>query len=435
VARALRDGGRLAAAALTAGKLWVEVGTVDQATVALLKEADALVDADQFATRAWLSAWLAMELCHGGPPERSVERSAKAVGLARRSGDGAALAYALLAKRFSLVRPEQVRERLACIDESIMLAIEAAEPELALRGRVLRLVDLLQLGKAGAAAAETARFTAAATELRQPFMLNCSTVVGGLHALMQGRFVEAEKRIERVFAGAARSQRETTMQGAWLQLFFLRREQGRLRELAAQVRGLTAEYGERLGGWHAVLALLYLDMDLPDQAQAELELMMPGDTLAVPLDQLWLSTVALAAEVAAWLGDRGRCELLYQALVPYHDQVCVIAVTTPVVCFGSLSRHLGLLAGALDRWTDADRHFAHASQVNEALGGRPLLARMWHDWARTLVLRSADRDRGRAAVLLSRSVAAATELGMASLAEQASRLRDVVVGMPRGARV
>ena len=63
---------------------------------------------------------------------------------------------------------------------------------------------------------------------------------------------------------------------------------------------------------------------------------------------------------------------------------------------GSLARELGLLATALGRLDDADRHFADAIAANDAMGALPWLARAQADHARMLRARGDPADRERA---------------------------------------
>jgi class 3 adenylate cyclase/tetratricopeptide (TPR) repeat protein len=420
LARSAGDGARMATAALTTSKLWIEVGQVDEQVVDILRGALELLEENQHAVRALLLARLAMELSYAdGPgegPDRNLRRTADAVELARQSGDTHAQAFALLAHRYALVGPGQCAERLAASTESIALAQAAGDRELALRSHALRTHDLLEKGDGQAARLELAAFYAQADELRQPFHSNCSTVLATLTALLEGRFAAAEESVGQVFAAAAQSGRDTQLQAAWIQLFFLRREQGRLAELAARAQEIAGAHAVT-PGWSALLAMLCLDLGQRDHASQLLE-----QTLREPIpaiDTTWLATIAILAETAYGLGDKEGSRSLYDLLAPHADQVVVVGVTTPAVCLGSAHRYLALSATTLGQWAEAERHFQAAALANRMLLARPLVAHVYHDWAK-LLLTAGDGHRSapRAAQLLAKTRPIAEDLGMPVLLDR-----------------
>ncbi|UJB44921.1 AAA family ATPase [Streptomyces sp. A1-5] len=423
VARERGDGTRLARAALTAGELWVEVGLVDEPMVAILRDALALLDPDDGRTapvRAQLHARLAMELSYAGGPRGTVDHSGDAVELARRCGDRRALAFSLLAYRYALVQPARLAERLAAITESIELAASVGDCELVLRGRALRAIDLLEKGDLAAARSEMAAFTSEARALRQPFHANCSAVMRGMQALMAGRFADVESATEQVLAASHLLKRRSAVQAAYVQLFFLRREQGRLAELVTRFAELAEN--DRIPGWQAVLALAHLDLGHRDLARRAVDTML-ADGLPRPVDTTWLPMMAAAAETAAALRDRATCDRLHAELTPFADRAVVVGVTTPAVCLGSMSRYLGLLAAELGDLDAADAHFDRAIAANRALGVTPALAHCRFERAALLLRRGGADDLRAAAQLLSEAAAMAERCGMHVLERRLHLLR------------
>src|SRR6185436_2239667 len=102
LARRLGAGELLARAAIglcaSSGLIWTEFGRSDDALVHLMGEALAGLGPAPTAWRARLLTRLASELCWASDPSRAEQRSAEAVDTARRAGDGAALASALLGR-------------------------------------------------------------------------------------------------------------------------------------------------------------------------------------------------------------------------------------------------------------------------------------------------------------------------------------------------
>jgi hypothetical protein len=167
-----------------------------------------------------------------------------------------------------------------------------------------------------------------------------------------------------------------------------------------------------------------IDADLGSDAAARRSVRFVADELARrPRDGLWPPAVAVAALAAARLQEPVAADRLYQALVPYRTQVIVGAMPHPVVCFGSASLYLGLLATATRRWAEADDHLAAATAAHQRLEAGPLLARSRYEHARMLLDRGQAGDHRRAGRLLDQALAAATALGMAAVVEGIQALR------------
>ena len=100
----------------------------------------------------------------------------------------------------------------------------------------------------------------------------------------------------------------------------------------------------------------------------------------------------------------------------------------PVVCLGSASLYLALLAAVASRWDEADSHFQTALRVNDRLGAAAFLARTRYEHARMLIRRGQAADRDKALQLLDQVVAAARTLGLAGVAREISTLREIGTG-------
>ena len=153
----------------------------------------------------------------------------------------------------------------------------------------------------------------------------------------------------------------------------------------------------------------------------------------LPRDGRWTTCLAYLAEVCAALGDTGRAASLYQLLLPYADRVLVLG--GGVVCTGAASRHLGLLAMTMGRWSEAERHFEDALATNAKIGALLPLAHTRHDYAAMLLSRGARGDRERAIAMLQSLLECAQELGLRALEERiAARLERLTNSPPAGAR-
>jgi tetratricopeptide (TPR) repeat protein len=202
-------------------------------------------------------------------------------------------------------------------------------------------------------------------------------------------------------------------------MLFLRREQGRLGELAAAIESFVESYPQ-IPAWRCALAYVYAELDRRADARRELDALASDDFTDLPRDWVWLVSIAFLSEVAAHLDDTHRAELLYELLLPYADR-CVV-VDAPF-CQGSASRPLGLLAATLKSFDAAARHFEHALEFNARIKSPLWVAHTQHDYARTLLQRDHPGDRENALTLLGTALATADQLGLTALADRAQRLK------------
>jgi tetratricopeptide (TPR) repeat protein len=232
-----------------------------------------------------------------------------------------------------------------------------------------------------------------------------------MRALLAGRLADAERLADAALA-AGESGPGNAEQFYGVQLYLIRREQGRLAELVPVVAGL-AEERATLPIWRCGLILLLCETGRLDDARRELDRLAARDFADLPRDMNWLPALALVAEACERLGDARRAEVVYRLLEPHAGRAIVIALSAG--CLGSAERHLGLLAMASDRPDTAIAHLDAAVRANRQLGALPLVARAQHDHARALLRRDASGDRAAATVLLREAKATAAALGLEDL--------------------
>ncbi len=135
------------------------------------------------------------------------------------------------------------------------------------------------------------------------------------------------------------------------------------------------------------------------------------DFAALPLDNTWMLTMPACALVAARLADRPRASALYGLLAPYNAQF----VFAFGVAWGAVAHYLGLLAATLDRFEEAEAHFAAAAATHERIGAPTWLARTRCEWAAMLSNRGEPGDAERAREFLDQALTTARDLGLASV--------------------
>ena len=412
LSRTLGSSEQLANAALGLGVREVRGGAVDRRLVGLLREALEGLPATDSPLRARLLARLSLELTFSEEAALADPISQEAVELARRLGDAAALGSALRARWMAVWGPDGLEERSALAEEMLRLARATGDQEMELAGRARRVTSSLQWGDFRAAEADVAACAGLADELRMPAHLWMATTMRAMWAQLQGSLDEAETLAEQ-----ARSLDPDGVNGFFAYndlLELLRWHQGRLPELRRFWREQEAQLPRPgYSGVWVVMTDADIDEDGARRSLRELADELPGR----PRDGLWLPAVAVAALVAARLHEPAAAERLYQALLPYRAQVIAGTMPHPVVCFGSASLFLGLLATVTSRWEEAGRHFEAAIAAHDRAGARPLLARARYEYARMLLALGQAGDRRRAAELLDQALADASALGMAAVAE------------------
>ena len=191
----------------------------------------------------------------------------------------------------------------------------------------------------------------------------------------------------------------------------LHRERGELADYLPEVTDQEDAFPSPLVHG-SVLAHVLHRLGRDEEAAALVREITRHDLSEWHVDEQWLISVCLLAETAcAVVGDGAPAAYLYDLLLRYGGQN---AVAVPELALDSVSRTLGLLATALGRFEDAERHFERATMMNERMGARPWVAHTQHEHARMLLLRDAEGDRERAAELLARAQATYRELGMRS---------------------
>jgi hypothetical protein len=181
---------------------------------------------------------------------------------------------------------------------------------------------------------------------------------------------------------------------------------------------------EATRGW---LSLAEAEQGRDDDARRGLRSLV-DDIPRLPRDGLWLPALALASLLAARLEAADDAASLYPLLSPYADRTVAITMPHPVVCLGSASLYLALLAAVASRWDEANSHFQTALRVNDRLGAAAFLARTRSEYARMLIRRDRAADRGRALQLLDKVLAVARTLGLARLVQEISTLREIETG-------
>jgi DNA-binding CsgD family transcriptional regulator len=235
---------------------------------------------------------------------------------------------------------------------------------------------------------------------------------GAMVALHRGRFDEAERMIREQMQQARRYGYPQAFDAASVQMFGLRREQGRLAELAPAL-DLFRRHAPAGGTWLPGYALLCCELARDDDARTAFEQIVADGLQPDHKADYMHRNLAYLCMVCARLGDAARAERLYALLAPFAGRNYVFGGN--VECFGATDRLLGMLAATMQRWDLAEPHFERALQIDAASAALPWLAHTRHQYAAMLLARRHDGDATRAAALLDAALQGSRELGMRAL--------------------
>ncbi len=417
IARELNDAELLAAAAVGFEEACWRPGITEEGAVELLEEAsDALDDGDS-ELRVRLLAGLSRALAFIGHYEESSVAEQEAIAMARRLGDRLGLATVLMRTYWS--RAQRSLERtLEMLTEARELAEVLGEVEIRAEAMEWRVAGLIALGDLAGAERELAEVHALAAQARQPFPLHVAEHYASTLALCAGRLADAEVAARRSHEWSRLLTGRPASGIYGIQMFSIRREQGRLAELATVARVLAGSERSQ-SAWRPGFAALLVELGMEGEARRELEAMR-RDGFQKLRSSLWVASLTYLADACSMVGDEALAALVYPELAPLSGGNVVVG--HGVACYGAADRFLGLLSTTLGDYTRAIEHFELALTVNRGMGASTWVAHTLYAYGRTLRMRGGRGDALRASELLSEAAALAAQIGMPVLVHRARAL-------------
>lgn len=328
--------------------------------------------------------------------------------MARRIGEPSTLAYGLHGYLSSHLSPDSALEQAELVQELIRVALQAGDIERAVEGHEIQFEYAVELADMSAVYANLEAMTRLAEDLRQPAQTWLVGVYSTLVALLEGRFDEAERLLAETRSVGERALRWSAAVSHGLQLYLLRREQGRLDEVEQLVRR-SATDNPTYPIWRCVLATMLTELGSTEEARRELDALAARDFGGIPFDEEWEVSLCLLAETAARLGETAAAATLYRLLLPYADRV---SISYPEISLGPVARLLGVLASTTGSYDDAAGHFEDALAMCKRINARPWLAHAQDDFAHMLLARGEPGDAEKAESLLESARTAYRQLGM-----------------------
>ncbi|MEJ8858600.1 AAA family ATPase [Variovorax robiniae] len=404
----------------------VESARSGEMSVALLLEALSLHRTDD-PLRVELLAHLCRGYVYCNRADEAKEAHRCAVALARRLGDRRGLCLALSSIAAGVYWPDQLREHLAAASEAWGIADSLKLHRDLLRLLPYFLVDLIRAGDVATLARVRPYGLRKAQETGALHEQAICNYVEGVIAINEGRFAEAEAWAGKALAIGRRANEALAVGVYGMQMFCLRREQGRLRETLPLLQHFVRTTPQAQT-WVPGLAVLYAELDMRAECEAQFN-SLPWDRAATSaIDASTMTVMMFAAEVCIYLGDATRAAVLYAVLKVHAGANLVADSGGP--CLGSADRLLGGLAMVMRQWVVAQRHFEAALAMDGQTGSRTWLAHSRHAYAVMLLRRALAGDTERASALLVEALAEATALGMQSLSQRIIALVDTLAAPP-----
>jgi tetratricopeptide (TPR) repeat protein len=315
----------------------------------------------------------------------------------------------LLPRQISSLREE--RRRLSEASELVELSHSVDDDEM--RGRALSIdaYVAMEVGDRGRADQSLATLGELG-EARQRLNLQWISRHGAaMMAILDGNFAGAESS-----AGEGLKLGRLTLgdqvEGVYgIQMFSIRREQGRLAEVAPVIKRLIDEKPTEKA-WLPGFALIAADLGFAEPARRRLCEMAEAD-FEMPFDAKRSASLSYITEVAVSLGDVDVAARLYELMSVYQHMTITTGIVT--VCYGAASRYLGMLAVTLGEFDKAEAHFEHALEMNARIGARPWLAHAKAQYALLLRHRGGKGVSKRQEVLANEAWEVAADLDMVLL--------------------
>jgi tetratricopeptide (TPR) repeat protein len=354
----------------------------------------------------------------GGSRVEAEALSARAVELARASGDPAALTFCLLARHDAIWRAGTSRERLGVADEMTAVATRFGHSELEMQASLLRMVALLEQGEPRALD-EAASFFAMVDRAGLPRMRYLARSRQATLAILQGRFAQARVQMDEALAFGQQLGEADALSVWGDQFLALQHLQGwpEAAEAEAFVARLRADRAP-----HTIVAETIIALDRGDAAAALArrdEIMALRHVWPRWAELVWLS---LEAELAVASGSPTVRQAARAALIPFVENWAVVGGA--VIVHGPLALSLAMLDRADRRWDEAIAGFRAAQRAAERLNARPWSIEARFGLAETLLSRGASGDAVSAGRLLGDVEREAGELGMHAVRRRLASIRE-----------
>lgn len=351
----------------------LEFHAVDREAIELLEEAAAALEGTDSPTLAHVYAQLGFARQHG-EPERMVAATDRAVEVARRCGDRAALAAAMSMRLHTQWGRHDPRSALIEAEELTRLVERTEDTELIVTACMWRFTFSLELGEPMGARAALDRVTELAERSHQAILRHLATSRASTLAVLSGRFDDALALADEALQIGLEARLPDAEPVYWTQLFAVSRFTSLPAEHEARMERILRDIVSRAEfpvTHQAALGLVELSHGARAEAAARFE-RLAGQVPELRHDGLYVWTLGMLAENCTTLRMVDHADVLYEALLPFAGR---FVVASGVICMGAVHHYLAGLAQVAGRPDDAERHYRAAEEHLGRAEAEPMLGR------------------------------------------------------------
>ena len=354
-------------------------------------------------------------LAFAGRTTEARAAGARAVDLARRTGDDATLAHALKTSLWHGLTPDAAPIQVVRSTELARICAASGDHETLSVASYFRSVVSYLTGRPRDLAEAVYDLGRSAEATGQPWPNYFRACVVQGRAFLEGDFERAERLAERALQLGDAFGVDTTDGSYGVQTYMIRRETGRLEPARRMLTGRES-FADR---WVPGLLALYTELELGDGIRRALRHLMDRDLAAHTTDAQWPIELAYMVDAAVALGDRDAVVMLRPFVSAYAGSNLIGGQF--IALFGSADRQLARIAEVLGDLVSAERHFAVALEMDRRMASVVHTADTLAHHA--LMLHRAGRDPARAKDLAAQARDLAEPIGQARVLRRLDALR------------
>lgn len=404
---------QLAQAAISFEETTFWLGVPEDLALDVLQRAEEALTAEDSRLRALVLASLSRALLNSGRPE-GAERGHEGLAMAERLGDRATSFGVHFRTAKSTLSVAEADHSAARWKQLCREAQEVGDTDAYLLGLAQTIWATAMLGDLAKADDLFAEFSRPVVQLRQPKWEYWLDVFRALRSLIAADLGAAEHFLRRAQQVGERF--GWGREGLYaVAMFLIRREQGRLGDLAPAVQA-AVRLNPTDAFWRPGLAALFVELGRLDDARREYESVLEEGYADLSDGSRELS-LGLLAETCAALGDARRAPWFLEQLRPCEGRFFVFLLSA--VCLGPADRLLGMMASMAGRLDEAEGWHRSGLELARRLDSPLWTAHCLYDFAVHLL----PSDRSGARRMLSEAAGLCAEHGLDSLGRRVERLR------------